>query len=421
MKKFTSSIVLFAALLLSPAAIYSAQQKFFYRAGPYETEPHFERNCLSTFKFDIMGGESTKGYNGNGNSTDIFNIYGWANAKAWAVGAILDPASSEYNADLAALLIASPNPDGTFAELRYKGKFTFFQFDLYWAQNFCKGFFFDINLPVQRLNSTDISYVDETSASNAGSIEWRTVKANLDEIYDQYGLSAGPYVHTGLGDMRTMLGWTINHEDMENLDFFDATIKIGVSIPTAKKKNINYIFSVPGGYNGHVGIPITFDMALGMYEWFTLGAHIEGMFFNKKTQTIRMYTSVEQSGPVKLLEGQAKYDMGALWDIGVYAKADHIFKGLSLFFGYTYSNKDTDTVTPQNTSLFPIVAANNDPALAGWKRQDISIRVEYDFAQEGRRYNPVVGLFYNMPVAGKYIFRTYTVGGDVALNCIWDF
>ncbi len=421
MKRSISSMMLLATLLLSPAVLYSSSQKFFYRAGPYETEPRFERNCLSTFKADVWGGTSKKGYNGSGDSTDILNIYGYADAQAWAVGGVLDPASSQYNADLAALLIAPPNPSGTFAQLKYTGKFTFIQGDLYWAQNFSKGFFFDINLPIQRLTMEDIGYVDETSASNAGSVAWRTVKANLDDIYAQYGLSAGTYKHTGLGDMRIMGGWTINHEDMQNIDFFDATIKIGVSIPTAKKKSISQIFSVPGGYNGHVGVPITFDMALGMYEWFTFGAHIEGMFFNKKTQAMSMYTSTQQSGPVKLLSGQAKVDMGSLWDIGVYAKADHIFKGLSFLFGYTYSSKGSDTLTPENTAIFPTAAVNSDPSLQGWKRQDINIRAEYDFAQEGRRYNPIIGVCYNMPVAGKYIFKTWTVGGDVAVNVTWDF
>ncbi len=420
MKKFTSSIVFFAALLLSPAALYSSQ-KFFYRAGPYEAEPRYERDCLSTFKVNFMGGESKKGYNANGDSTDILNIYGFANAKAWAIGGIIDPSSSEYNADIAALLITPPNPNGAFAELKYQGKFTFYESNLYWAQNLKKGFFFEVNLPIQRLAMENISYIDETSASNSGSIAWRTVLANLTEIFDQYELNAGPWKHSGVGDMRIMGGWTINHEDMENIDFFDATIKIGVSIPTAKKRNPQYVFSVPGGYNGHVGVPIDFDMALGMYEWFTLGAHIEGEFFNKKTQTLRMYTSTDQSGPVKLLEGQAKYDMGSLWDIGVYAKADHIFKGLSLFFGYTYSHKAKDTLTPDDTNVFPTIAANSDPALQGWKRQDLSARIEYDFAQEGRKYNPIVGIFYNVPVAGEYIFKTFTAGGDIALNIVWDF
>ena len=124
MKKFSSSIALLAALLLSPAVLYSSTQKFFYRAGPYELEPRFERDCLSTFKVDVWGGTSKKGYNGAGNSTDILNIYGFANAKAWAIGGIINPASSEYNADIAALLVTPPNPSGTFAELKYKGKFT---------------------------------------------------------------------------------------------------------------------------------------------------------------------------------------------------------------------------------------------------------------------------------------------------------
>ena len=41
-------------------------------------------------------------------------------------------------------------------------------------------------------------------------------------------------------------------------------------------------------------------------------------------------------------------------------------------FGYDYVHKDKDTLTPENTTIFPTTAANADVQLAGFRLHTIS-------------------------------------------------
>ena len=49
------------------------------------------------------------------------------------------------------------------------------------------------------------------------------------------------------------------------------------------------------------------------------------------------------------------------------------------------------------------------------------VGMEYDFADEGKKYNPHVGVFYTRPFAGKRVYQTNTVGGLLGLHVAWDF
>ena len=428
MKKLVSHSVLFVALLLTPMAVFGKENtKFHHRAGSYAHETRYERNCLSTFEVEVMGGRATKGYDSNKTPVNLLDIYGMQTIGRLGQGGIGDPGASEYNFDLANLLVLGSAAVEGGLGTKYAGKYTVFEANLYYVQNLCNGFFFDVNLPLKKLKVKDIVQTDATNADSLAlfpglSVAWATVYNDIPGLLAKYNLSNAATSTSGIGDIMVNGGWTCNNDDIESLDFFDTTIKVGVSIPTGKKRDENQAFAMALGYDGHLALSTSFDMAIGLYDWFTLGAHVGGMFFFNKTKDMRMNTTVGQNnGYFKLLKGNAKRDMGNIWDVGSFIKADHIFKGFSLMFGYNYVHKGSDTLTPENTVRFPIAGANEDPALEGYRMHAVSVGLEYDMAEEGRRFNPQFGLFYSRPIKGKRIFKTDTGGGSVGLNVAWDF
>lgn len=428
MKKLFSHSAIFVAFLLAPMSVFAKQAntKFHHRAAQTAHETRYEQNCLSTFEVELMGGRAKKGYNGTKDKVNALEIYGLNHLGVLAGSAAGDPNITVHNANLQLLVTAGANDSDLTIGVNFDGKYSMFEANLSYTQNFCNGFFVDINLPVKRLKIGDITTTDGSVAADLASAPGSAaiitdLVTNLETALSTYDLSIAEASKTGLGDVMVTGGWTCNHDDVENLDFLDTTIKLGVSIPTAKKRDQDKAFELALGYEGHTGIAASFDLGVGFYEWMTLGAHIGGLFFLDKTINMRMQTNANQSGWLKLSKGDAKYDMGNIWNAGGHFKADHIFKGVSLMFGYNYVHKDNDTLTPENTVRFPVAAVNADDMFKSWTQHAVTVTLEYDMAEEGRRWNPYFSVFYSRPVKGKYIFVSDVGGGTAGVNVAMDF
>jgi hypothetical protein len=418
---FFSRAFFVVTLLMVPATALG--DRHFYRAGPYQAEPRYDRNCLSSIDISVMGGTTKKGRNSEKNKTDLLNIYGLHNMHRLGEGVPnLDPANVVEHDTLSNLQELGNNND--FGKLKFSGKFKYVGANIGLTQNFCNGFFAQLNLPILHLEISDVTYTDQspsTGLPNANSAEWIQFLARFDDILADFDLSAGNTKETGVGDITVLGGWTYNNDTLDLLDFFDVTIKTGLSVPTARQRKINEAFSVAAGYNGHVGVPLSFDMALGLYDWFTWGTHVGGQFFLKHDVCARMKTHADQNGFIKLAQGAAREDLGNLWDVGTYLKADHIAGGFSLMVGYTYASQEDTTLTPVDTDIFTASIVNNDETLKKWRRHDIHVKAEYDFAQEEKSWNPILSVEANVPVGGKRIFNTWTIGGNLGLNITWKF
>ncbi len=443
MKKLFSHSALFVALLLAPMTVFAKQMntKFRHRSGQTAHETRYERNCMATFELELMGGRAKKGYDFNKDKVNALSIYGIDHLGTLGVNAVGDP-SGILGAlgDLFTLTLGAgihPNAD---IGIKFDGKYSLFEANLSYTQNFCNGFFLSANLPIKKLKISNISHKNITSTADFTRLGMlgrgaliRLVGFLAEEIAvsgsnlattlasSPYDLNIGDASTTGVGDLMLSGGWTCNHDDIEGLDFLDTTIKLGVSLPTAKKRDQNKAFELALGYEKHTGIGAEFDLGLGFYEWITLGAHVGGLFFLDKTLNLRMQTNKHQSGWLKLQKGDAEYDMGNIWHAGGYLKADHIFKGISLMLGYNYAHQGKSMLTPVDTVKFEPDHVNADDMLKGWDQHALTVTLEYDMAEEGRRWNPCFSVFYSRPVKGKYIFATDVGGGTAGVNVAMDF
>jgi hypothetical protein len=419
MKRFSNN-VLFVALL-APVMLHGFvfTPSTFYAINPF-SEPRYTRNGLTTLDVQLAGGYTSHAYNGSKDSVDLLRIYGDHDIAELGIGAISNPASSDYNALLADLYASGFDESGT-GTLAYAGKFDQFQGNIYLAQNIAHGFFLDLVIPFKRLQIKNVSFTDLSTGPDAESLTWLSVRNNLTGILGQYDLDASGYKKTGVGDILLSAGWSYSKTDSDVLDFFDTTLKFSISVPTADKKDEDNAFAVPLGYDGHVAFPINFDASLGFFDWLTVGAHVDGVFFASKSKVMRLNTNPNQTGFFKLLKGEAKRSMGPQVDVSAYVKADHIFHGLSLLTGYNFIYKGHDTLTPVDLTLFNSAIVNVDPTLKAFYSHGIMAGLEYDFADEGKKFNPHVSVFYTRPVAGKRVFKTNNFGGTLGLHVAWDF
>ena len=410
------------SLLLVPASALSSMD--FYRVqGPYNSEPRPDRNWLSTVKFNIVGGWGNKGKNGTKNKVDGLNIYGLHDMHSLAEGVPnLVPAD---NVKLINLRDATVGANAEFGKLLFAGKFNHVSFDFTLLQNFKHGFFGEVVIPVRRLEVKSITHTDqlvnEDGLGVGAKTAWDIFLADITDILAVHNVSIADTKQTGLGDVEINAGWTYNNQSSKLFDFLDTTIKVGVSVPSGKAKDENKAFSLPAGYDKHTGIPVSFDIAIGMYEWMTCGAHVGGTFFVNKTKEMRMQTHTSQNGFVKLGLGKAERDLGNLFDVGGFLKADHIAGGFSFMVGYNYASQKATTLVAENLTDFPTATINDDEMLKSWNAHTLNFGAEYDFSKEGNCVNPTVAVFYNRPVGGKRILLTNNVGGSACAHLVWKF
>jgi len=433
-KQLLLFIFLSGVIIIKTDSIHAIDNAHFYRATNLFLEPRFERDLLTTFEITFGGGYTKKGRNAHGNTVPLLDTFGLHNMHD--LGVNVPGKNTNNQEDIILIQLARTPGRGTqtdcgdcvpkpqFGFFSIGGEFSIFESNLFFIQNIACGFFTQVHLPIRRIKIDHICFKDisptDMICPNSTTPIWQVFKEQFCEILKRYDLSAGPVHETGIGDLSILAGWTNSHQDTTVLDFIDTTFKFGILAPTGKQRDENQIFSIPLGYNGHFGFPFSATVALGLYEWLTLAAHIDAIVFLSKTKKIRLKTAFDQSGLIKLASGKAIIDRGVVWNAGLFAKADHICRGISFLLGYSFAQQNKDTLTTCNP-CFDACIANSDETLQGFNMHTIHLWAEYDFTQSDACGGVRVALFYNNQIGGKRIFKTNVIGGDVGIDFTWGF
>ena len=406
--------------------IFAIDNPHFWRATnflPAFYEPRLSYPWLSTFDASLGYGATSQGRNGAEHKVPLLDIYGTYNMQALGINV---PGKDLINSpgDMVLNQLALLPENGDFAHLSFNGTFKIIEANLSYSQNFDCGFFFQAHLPIRHLKISDISYTDLSPIDgnpNRSNPVWQNFLALFPSILAHYNLSIDSRSKTGVGDLSTLIGWTNNYENTQEIDYIDTTVRLGVLFPTGKKKNENQVFDIALGYNGHFAVPASISFAVGWYDWFTLGGHFGAMAFFKKTHELRMRTDCFQQGLIILATGYAQVRPGTLWEANAYVKADHFMCGISLLLGYSFVNKTRDTITPENVALFNPSLVNQTEQYLGWKMHTLQLMADIDLATHEHPYRPYIGAFVNFVVGGRRIFNT-TVGGIyTGVNFVYKF
>jgi len=417
MKRFILNLL----LCITSSSLYAYHNPHFYRANYFFGEARLEKDWLGSIDLDFGGGSTKKSRNSNHKKTRLLDIYGTYNMHVLGNGVPNKDLSTIEDAILEALSLV-PGRDN-FAHLSFKGKFSTFESSLTLTQNIKRGFFFELNIPFSRLKIFDIAFKDLSPTDdifpNINTVEWQAFLASFDSILSKYNLNKDDTSSFGLSDVSFLFGWTQNYQDTEVLDFVDSTIKIGILAPTGKKRDETKIFSLNHGYDGHVGFPISFDLGFGAYEWLTIGGHFEAILFLDTTKCLHMQTDVNQSGMIFLAEDEATITRRANWQAGGYLKGDHVYKGLSFIFAYSYASQNKQKLDPQDSAVFSKDIVNENQMLKGFNMHSLNFIAEYDFTKEGAKVGPRISLFYNVQVGGERTFDTNIGGGTFGIDIDW--
>ncbi|MCF7900281.1 hypothetical protein K9K77_02110, partial [Candidatus Babeliales bacterium] len=409
-KTYISRAFFMLSLLLVPASALGSLN--FYRAGTYRSETRPDKACLTSFNLNLSGSFAKKGKNGSKAQVNALDVYGYQEVSSLLNGVAVPTGmtAAQIITDNAWRAVGAAPAAGNTSKIDMAGKYSGFDMEFSVAHTFKRGFFLEVIVPVSQRNIKNVAVTN----SVAGAVQladpaWAALISGLDTHLALYGMSKADVKNTGIGDIVVNGGWTYNDNQHSFFDYIDATIRAGVSTGSGKKRDENKAYSLAAGYDGHVGFPVSFDVAVGAYEWITWGAHVGGTFFLKNTKRLRMQTNDRQTGFMKLGLGYARRDLGDLFDAGTYFKADHIASGLSLMVGYSYASQKATTLLADDLTTFATATINRDDRLQAWNMHSIHTSIDYDFSKEGKKYHPHLSVFYNKALTGNSMLQTQNV------------
>ncbi len=403
---YTAWLLILAASILK---IQAFNRSLFFRSSSFWDEPRFEKSWLSTLDIQIQGGSHHVGHDGCNIKTNILSIYGPEKVKALR------------NAAQKKALHLHNNPQS----INFKAVADVFQTDINAYQNFTHGLFTQFHLPfiVLRLFPSGYSIPSvQNNRSKEYNPSWQLSQASLTSFLHDFDISLNRIKKTALSDATLFAGWTRTFQNTEYLDFVDLTLKTGLLFPTGKKSEVNQLFDVPFGYNGHWAIPLSGDISFGAFDWLTIGAHADSLFFFDKKRCLRMKTTKEApSGLIALGKGQAEVHPGIVWRIGAYLKADHFCHGLSLLLAFSHEQKNQDCISPCDQDTFSKKHVNAAERFKKWHRSIFHIAGEYDFSCEDIPWGPRIGIHYDHQITGKRVFDISMLGGALGIDMNWCF
>lgn len=417
-------------LLVSPYSCYSIHvfnNPTFYQANYFFGEPQFEKPYLTSLDFLVYGGSTSTARNRLGNKVCLLSLYGPEHIAALAENL---PVKNGTAYDALKGLNALPHLNG-FAQLDFSGSASVLNTVVLLTQHLDKGFFVQAHVPCVQLNVHKVSHHDASCTTNVPAEyqrAWSQVLQEISKILSDYQLNQAKAKGLQLGDVSLYVGWANNYQDTEKIDYIDTTGKLGVILPTSEKKDENILFDFPVGYNGFPGLSVSGDVSLGAYEWLTLGVHVRGIFFIKQHRHVRMKTSTDQNGFIKLLAGQAALAHGSIIEAGTFVKADHIVRGFSLLVAYAFTKKESggirsfgkDAQGNRYAEQFPQnVIATDSSALSAWDMHTLNYIAEYDFNQEDTSVGTRLSLYVNQQVGGSNVFATNTAGAGIGFDITW--
>lgn len=425
-------------LLSATFAITAIDNPHYWRATnflPQFYEPRIARNWLTSVDVFAGFGKTHHSRDSLGHTVPLLELYGPEQINTLAIGLpYLDFCNP---VDLTLENLALLGCPCNFGQLIYSGHFRITEANFCFSQNLVCGFFLQAHFPYRDMEIRDITVcappppIDESCQFNqcypntctTNNIFWQSFINQYPAFLERFGLVVvDPCTQNcgtrtkGIGDTTLLLGWTYNYEETDSLDYVDFSLRTGILIPTGKKRNPDIIFELPNGYNGHIGVPVSMDFALGYFEWLTIGTHIGGMMFVRKTECDRIHTSPSQNGFIKLFTTEVSEHEGTIWELSGYLKADHVVGGLSFLAGYTFAAQQRNELKPYDKTYFCSQTINEDSTLLGWKMHTVNLYLEYDFTKENRALGPRLGFFYNIQVGGKRIFKTNMEGGFVGFD-----
>jgi hypothetical protein len=414
--------IIACSLFMIQSTLPLSYQPFFASPRSFLGEPRLTESWLTTVDVSIKGGHGEDGHNSYKQTVNPLNIYGCENFRVLAQGIPDNILDCNPNGYINTLWEQTPR-QSNFGLVAVKGKFNLLEFTPSLTQNLKYGFFLSLEIPFGKYSIKDVTYYDQTTKASAPSeqeyYEWQSFINNIEKNLQPYGLWVGNSKVSGLEDIQIFGGWSHSFEDFKILDFFDIMLSAGINLPTGKSSPSTAPFCLSLGYNKQVGFPIIAGFSVGFFDWITLGVSGAGLVFKDKTRNVAMKTASEQSGWIRMGQGDALVHQGSYVTLSPFVKADHLIAGFSLILGYSCDHQYRTCYTPCDTATYNKSIVNSDIKLAPWNMNTFHFMLDFDFASFKHSWAPRIAFAIDKSMSGKRSFDSSTFGAALTCDIGW--
>lgn len=329
---------------------------------------------------------------------------------------------------LTAAYPGQPLDDGLRGHIKLEGVFEMYDATVhgrYWLPfDFIPGYVsLFVALPIRHMKLKIKKFNDLTAnitAADRGIKQLLSSHEALSSKIKELGnLEIGDWSKTGVGDFVFMFEWlnSYRQERKESLKMVHLFAKLGVTAPTAEKKDEDKALSMSLGNDGAWGIPLGMGMALDFDYNIRLGLEAEFLVLFDETRIRRLKTDINQTEFLLLTKGDATKEHGLTWKFNLFWQWYHICRGLSFKAAYHYQKHDDDRYS-STTNDFSYAIINSAKSLQEWNMHHFIFQLNYDFFKEAKNFSikPQLSFFYKLPVAGKGAIEPHTFGGQMAFN-----
>ena len=413
-------------LCSSPLDAFVASTNFFQADDPVMQYRQIRNGKLSV-GFRVESGTRSGGKNILGNRRNMLAIY---NDSESVLKMVENPLGKAKNAGAENLfrqtIFTGPfTDDGTRGHVSMNAKLT--QADMtMWAHYVLPikeewGWWgVGLYIPTTNRKISGLSFKDHT---NNVYVSDRTVRAfikNIPQKLKTYGdLSLEPETVTGFGDAVLHVDYVkdirgIHHKVVDRASIYAG---IGLMIPSGVQKDEDKLLSMPAGFDGSWGVPIKVGGWVDFKKYFQMGfdAHVLALLDRAKMR--RLKTNVAQTDLFLLNKGHARKNHGLHWQAHWWAFASEFYKGFFAKASYQFVMHHGDSLFSKDEKFKTdiINTANN---LKGWYAHNLIVQVGYNLTNtfDVTPIAPMISVFYKLPLAGKAIVDTDTIGGQIRVN-----
>ncbi|MBM3886770.1 hypothetical protein FJ364_02460 [Candidatus Dependentiae bacterium] len=242
---------------------------------------------------------------------------------------------------------------------------------------------------------------------------------NLNAFLQQYGeLNAENWAGSGVGDPTLIMHWNLPQKyNEETIQDINPYLYFGIQMPLSKQRNVDTLFSLPLGNDGHWGFPFgggidfTFDMPV------KIGLGIDLLYFITESRMMRVKTDTAQTSLLLLNKAHVQRKPGLTWRVNWFVSGDQIWHGFGMRAGYEFIMHHNDELKTQDTG-FSSEIINTTAMAQSWYVNLLSVMLKYDLSSVflNAPMAPVIQGFMKFPISGRHVVNASTVGFQVMLH-----
>ena len=224
-------------------------------------------------------------------------------------------------------------------------------------------------------------------------------------MFTQIGLTHNQKSQIGFGD----IDWYIRLGHAWHYEFkcrnCDIGARVGLLIPTGKKRSLNTPSSIPFGGNGHWGMYGAIDGLFELREDLKVGlmARISTRFTKTSCQRLTVH---DEPAPLGIITGLARVRPGLTFVLSPLIALENLREGLGISAQYTMTKHLQDKWNDarlDSTYNGKEVSVNLDKIseLSSWASDYFTVNVFYDFGKTkiSRSIEPILSFRWDIPAA----------------------